>query len=180
MHIRDYALEVFGVGCAIHESQVFYPDLKEILDNVPYFERAFGVIMALLFVLTVLLWLIAGLAYLIRKRPIQVSTDAPTQPATTQSSFAAVNSFAAADKLKTDSELRKQDLDGAYENFLGNFEGLRLLYQDDENLAKMNQSILAGFSPADYREARRVTEIAASRLREALDEFRKYLFPEAI
>jgi len=66
MHSRHYALEVFGVGCGIHEALVFYPDLKQILDYIPHFDRIFGAAMALLFVVTAILWLMAGIVNLWR------------------------------------------------------------------------------------------------------------------
>jgi hypothetical protein len=167
LRVPRFSLDLFGICCGIHEALVFYPDLRAPLDHVLHFGDIFPTVMAILFFVTVILWIGVGImkawGYLSNK-PLR------------QSAVGGLKTFSEVDSFITEVELRKGDVDHAYQTFISRVHGVRLNLHDNEEAHESKEPFSVRFSPAEMRQAYEAVNPEEDALRRAVEELQNYLF----
>jgi hypothetical protein len=163
--IRHYSLEIFGIGCALHETRIFYPDIGSMLDALPYFERMFGIAMAWLFVATVLLWFGFGIIAIWRYfHPMPESATVSVSVPKAAIPVPALENVSKTDALILSTEVRQfqddisdrmGDIRHTFENYLGRIHELQMCLEHNEQETQSRFQIQAGrMSPRLIRDVR--------------------------
>ena len=192
--IRHYSLEIFGVGCAIHETIMFYPEIGNALGAIPHFEKAFGVVMGIVFLFTLGLWLFFGLIrawrYLFPAPLIADVQNAGTLPTVTsgvpaikggsfsiESKTQAMNASIQIAEFQKGTALRVQDIKVTYENYAGRLELLKRCLQHNEEAKGLRYSPMPAeeMTPREIRDARESLVRDERAFKQALDEMSNFI-----
>ncbi|SRR5258708_7182439 len=174
--IHHWTLEIFGIGCGIHEVEAIYPDMRQILSHIPGFELSFAIAMKILFALTVLSWLFVGVLRVWRHFfPLPVS-QVPSSLKPHISKPVGMNSSPQLAQFFQDVRMRVYDVEAAAERYLNQVDVLRRLQEHDEREAEQRYLTKPErVTPAQFRQEHENVEREEKWSSDALTDLQTFL-----